>query len=387
MGWKQELSFVINRLIHRRDAERELDEEIRGHLELEIEQNISGGMSPEEARAAAQRSFGSVALVKEKSRTMWGLGTLEMLCRDLAYSVRMLRKNRGFTVIALLSLAFGIGANSVVFSLVNTALLRPLPVEKPEQLVSINYVSEKGGDAFPVLSYLNYRDLRDRNTVLDGLIAYRMAPISLSHDGTSDRAWGYLATGNYFDVLGVKPALGRLLTPDDDRVPGAHPVTVISYNCWQKRFAGAPDVVGRTVMVNARNFTIIGVAPPGFYGTEIGYVTEMWFPIIMLDQIVLWGSDLGDRSGQSYQVLGRLKPGVILAQAEASLKAVMAQLVREYPSDNAGQTIQLSLPGLFGSYFRGPVQSFINILMAAAGLVLLLACTNLANLLLARALE
>ncbi len=133
--------------------------------------------------------------------------------------------------------------------------------------------------------------------MLDGLIAYRPVPISLSLDGINERAWVYLATGNYFDVLGVKPARGRLFTQDDDKTPRAHPVTVITYKCWQRRFAGDPNIVGRSVMVNAHSFIIIGVAPQGFYGTEIGYMADMWFPMMMLDQIVLWGTDLEDRGG------------------------------------------------------------------------------------------
>src|SRR5262249_20552671 len=324
---------------------------------------------------------------KEECRDTRRVRLIEDLTQDVRYGLRTLRKSPGFTAVAALSLALGVGANTAIFSPVKTVLLRPLPVETPERLVSLNNASEKDHSVAPILSYLNYRDLRDRNNVLDGLIAYRMAPISLSHDGINERAWGYLATGNYFDVLGVKPALGRMLTPEDDNAEGAHPVMVISYDCWQKRFAGDPNVVGRSVSVNARSFTIIGVAPRGFYGAEIAYEAEMWFPMMMLGEIVKWGNDLWDRGGQSYMAQGRLKSGGNMAQAEASLKAVMTQLTHEYPNENAGRTILLSPPGLFGSYFRGPVLSFVGALMIAAGFVLLLACLNLANLLLARAME
>jgi predicted permease len=384
IGWN-ELKYILGKF-NRRRAERELEEEIHTHLELEAREKIEAGLSPEEARYAARRAFGSIAIVKEDSRAKWGLVTLEVFGMDLRFALRRLVRSRGFTMIALLSLALGIGANTAIFSLVNTVLLRPLPIENPERLVALNFASEKSDNIDPIFSYLNYRDLRDRNNVLDGLMAYRMAPISLSHEGINERAWGYVATGNYFEVLGVKPALGRLLTPEDDKAEGAHPVMVISFDCWQKRFAGDPKVVGRNVSVNARSFSIIGVAPRGFHGTEIAYVAEMWFPMMMLGEIAKWSKDLWDRGGQSYMVQGRLKSGVNIAQAQASIKAVMAQLAREYP-ENDGKTILLSPPGLFGLMFRDPILSFTGVLMIAAGLVLLLACLNLANLLLARAME
>jgi macrolide transport system ATP-binding/permease protein len=385
--WFYTVPLRLRSLFRRSRVEQELDEELRYHIERQIEEQIAKGMTPEEARYAALRALGGVEQRKEECRDTRCVRLIEDLMQDIRYGLRTLRKSPGFTAVAALSLALGIGANTAIFSLVNTVLLRPLPIENPERLVSLNYASEKGENVYPIFSYLNYRDLRDRSNVLDGLIAYRMAPISLSHNGINERVWGYLATGNYFDVLGVKPALGRMLRPEDDKAEGAHPVMVISHECWQKRFAGDPNVVGRSVSVNARSFTIIGVAPRGFQGTEIAYAAEMWFPMMMLGEIVKWGNDLRDRDGQSYLVQGRLKSGVNMALAEASLKGVMAQLTREYPNENRGRTILLSPPGLFGLYYRGPVLSFAGILMIAAGFVLLLACLNLANLLLARAME
>jgi len=386
-NWFYTVPLRLRSIFRRVQVEQELEEELRYHIERQIEELIAKGMAPEEARYAALRAMGGVEQRKEECRDTRRVRLIEDLMQDLRYGLRTLRKSLGFTAVAGLSLSLGIGANAAIFSLVNTVLLRPLPVENPERLVSLNYASEKGGGDEPIFSYLNYRDLRDRNNALDGLIAYRIAPISLSHDGINERAWGYLATGNYFDVLGVKPALGRLLRPEDDIAEGAHPVMVISHDCWQKRFAGDPNVVGRSVTVNARSFTIIGVVPRGFHGTEITYEAEMWVPMMMLGAIVKWGNDLWDRSGQSYMAQGKLKSGVNMAQAEASLKAVMAQLTREYPNENDGRTILLSPPGLFGAYLRGSVLGFVGVLMIAAGFVLLLACLNLANLLLARAME
>jgi len=309
------------------------------------------------------------------------------LLQDLRYGARMLLKRPGLTVIAVVTLALGIGANTAIFSLVNTVLLRPLPVDRPEQLVSLNSASPTGDNSIPTLSYPNYRDYRDRNEVLAGTLCYRFAPISLSNDGVNERMWSYLVSGNYFDVLGVKPALGRYFTQEDDKAPAAHRVAVITYNCWQKRFGGAADAVGKSVIVNGRSFSIVGVAGQGFYGSEISYVPEMWFPMMMLTQIEPGDNYLENRDTSNFFVQGRLKPGVTTSQAEAALKSIAAQLASEYPNENENKTIELSPPGLFGAFMRGPILGFAGVLMAVVGLVLLLACTNLANLLLARATE
>ncbi len=189
---------------------------------------------------------------------------MQIFLQDLRYAVRMLLKSRGFTIVAIITLALGIGANTAIFSLVNTAILRPLPIEKPEELVSLN---NTGADRiFPSFSYPNYKDIRDRNDVFSSLIAYRFAPLSLSHDGVNERLWGYVVSGNYFETLGVKAARGRTISADDDRSPGAHPVAVLSYKSWQKRFGSAPDIIGRNLLVNGRGYTVIGVAAKGFDG-------------------------------------------------------------------------------------------------------------------------
>jgi macrolide transport system ATP-binding/permease protein len=311
---------------------------------------------------------------------------MQTLWQDLRYGARILLKRPGFTLIAVITLALGIGANTAIFSLVNTALLRPLPVEQPDQLVSLNSVFSNGTQTLPVVSYPNYRDFRDRNNLLNGMLAYRFVPVNLSRDSVNERVWGYLATGNYFEVLGVKPALGRFFTPDDDKSPGAHPIAVLTYDCWQKRFAGDPRVIGKTVIVNSQNFTVIGVASPGFYGSEIAYRPEMWFPMMMLEQIDV-GNRLEQRGSANFFVQGRLKPEASISQAETELNLIAGQLAREFPGENEGMAIVLSPPGLFGAFMRGPILGFAGVLTVVVGLVLLLACTNLANLLLARATE
>ena len=305
--------------------------------------------------------------------------------QDLRYGVRMLLKHKGFTIVAVLSLALGTGANTAIFSLINTVLLRPLPIEKPRQLVALNNMAENR--SVPSFSYPNYKDFRDRNEVFSGLIAYRFTALSLSYDGINERIWGYEVSGNYFETLGVKMALGRAILPEDDQTPGASPVAVMSYKCWQQRFGGDANVIGKDVIVNGGSYRIIGVAAQGFYGTEIVSAPVLWFPMAMQAQLESGTKWLDRRSVENIFVQGRLKDGVSMAQAQSALNSIALQLEGEYFEDNEGKRVALSPPGLVGLWLRGPVLGFAGLLMAVVGLVLLLACTNLANLLLARAAE
>ncbi len=306
------------------------------------------------------------------------------LCQDLIVSLRRLRRSPGFTIAAIVTLALGIGANTTIFTAVNAIIFRPLPVERPNELVFLNL--KHGTNEFPTQSFPNYIDFRDRNNVLSGLICYRVAPVNLSlGDGNNARLWGYLVTGNYFDVLGVGALRGRVLHPDDDRKRGGHPVAVISFASWQRRLGGDPEVIGKTIKLNGLDYTIVGVAPQGFTGTETIYTPEIWVPMAMQPQIEPGNNWLDERRDSNSFVLGRLKPGVTKSQAEAALNAVAAELGREYPDANDGMKIVLSPPGLIGTYFRGAILGFATVLMGVAGMVLLIACVNLASLLLARA--
>jgi predicted permease len=368
-------------LFERQKLESELENELQDHLRQEIESNIRAGMPPEDAKLAAQRLTGSISVYKEECRDARATAFIENFIRDLRYALRMLGRTPVFTVVAVATLALGIGANTTIFTFVDNILLRALPVRAPEQLVSLNW----GG--MVNISYPNYVDFRDRNKVFSGLIASRYNPANIgAQPGHNVRVWGYEATGNYFETLGVKPALGRFFTPAEDTKPGANPVVVISHRYWQVHFAADPNVIGRSVKVNGFPFTVIGVAPSSFNGTELLMAADYWVPVSMEAQIEPGNDWLSDRGSQNVWVLGRLKPGVSRLQAETNLDQIARQLADIYPDLLDRKTrFQLSRPGLIGQALRSPITGFGVVLMSLASAGLLLACINLAGMLLARA--
>ncbi len=308
-----------------------------------------------------------------------------MLRQNLTFAFRRLRSSPGFTAAAVVTLALGIGANTTIFSLVNAVVFRTFGVELQQELVSLNYHTSKA--EFPTLSYPDYKDYRDRNTVLSGLAMYRFIAVNLSRGGAGNmRLWGYEVSGNYFDMLGVQAIRGRVLHPEDDMKRGGHPLAVISYSCWRSRFGGDPDIAGRKVKIAGLEYTIVGVTPPAFIGTELIYTPEIFVPVAMADQIeqAKWMDDRGDANGL---VIGRLKPGVSLKSAQAAINTIATELAREHPKEDGGVSIVLSPPGMAGNFLRGAITGFSAVLMVVAGMVLLIACVNLASLLLARATD
>jgi predicted permease len=306
---------------------------------------------------------------------------------DIRFAIRLLAKSPGISLLAILALALGIGANTAIFSLVNAALLQPLPgVEAPGRLILLERLQRDR--ASYNFGYPDYLDYRDRNQALSGLAANVVTPLSFTGE-TANQIRGDLVTGNYFSVLGVKPALGRLITPDDDRTPGEHPVAVLGHGFWQRAFAGA-DVLGRGVTLNGYTFTIVGVVDKEFRGTRIGSAVDVWLPISMLAQgMPRTRSDgsnwFGERAWGWLNIFGRLKPGVELAKAQTELKTIASQLEQAYPATNSGRTVQAT--GEFGLYSddRQELGGFLGLLHAAVVLLLLIACGNVANLLLVRA--
>jgi predicted permease len=381
------LSFFRRLLFYwrREEFERELEEEMRLHRELKREEYLASGMTPSDARRVADREFGRTSRLMEDSRETWSFALLDSLAQDVRLGLRALRMRPGFTAVGLVSLALGIGANTAVFTLVNQAFLRRLPVAAPEELISLQ--NDTSRSMFPAFSYPNYEDYRDRNDAFTGLIAYRFAPLSVSHDGRAERVWGYLVSGNYFEILGIEPALGRLLSKGDDVLPGGHPVAVLSHRSWVSRFGGTPSIIGTDVGINGRSYTIVGVAAPGFDGTELIAEPEVFLPIAMQAVIDRRYDSLDDRSLEIFYVQGRLRPGIGRARAQASLDSIALELEREHPRINQGKKVSLSPAGLMSGRMRSGLLGFSGLLMAVVGFALLLACTNLANLLLARAAE
>jgi predicted permease len=382
MRWLARLRKILQSLFRRQQIEGDLDAELQYHLEQEIRSGIEAGLSPEEAKLAAQRLVGSVPFYKEECRDAWGIGFVENLIRDLRHAARMLRRTPLFTAAAIMMLALGIGANTTVFTFVENILLRSLPVRDPQQLVVLNWGEMTN------ISYPNYVDFRDRNTVFSNLAAYRYNVASFSIQARENfRVYGYEASGNYFETLGVKPLLGRFFGPAEDDKPGANPVLVISHRYWTSRFAADPGVVGRVVKINGYPFSIIGVAPPSFSGTELIIAGDYWVPMKMMSEIEPGNDWLHSRGAQNLWTMGRLKPGVSAAQAAANLEQIAQQLARSYYPNDTAQRIRfhLSRPGLIGQALRRPITGFGVVLSGVAGAGLLLACMNLAAMLLARA--
>jgi macrolide transport system ATP-binding/permease protein len=373
--------------------EAELDAEIRSHLNEAIRERIERGETPDEARANALREFGNIGLVREITREMWGWGSLERLMQDLRFGLRMLRKNPGSTVIAVLALALGSGVNTAILSAVNGFVMRPLPAEKPAELV-VPYMGRKtDAQVWGKFSHPNYADLREQNKSFSELCAWMgtSAGISSSESrtaGDNERTeviWGELVSGNYFDVMGVKPLLGRAFLPEEDRTPNTHPVVVLSQALWHQRFQANAAIVGQTVYLNGLPFTVIGIMPEAFLGAEFYLRKAFWAPLMMAQKFGRRAEWRTDRSYALFNLYGRLKPGVTMAQAETDLNRVADFLGQLHPREYAETKIQLKteLDGRYEDSTR--LLRYGGLLaLCVAALVLLLACANVANLMLAR---
>ncbi len=361
------------RALFRKDrVDQELSEELAFHLEKQIEQNIAAGMSREEARYAALHSFGGVEQVKEECRDAWGVRFIETLLQDLRFGLRMLAKNPGFTAVAVLTLALGIGANTAIFSVVNGVLLRPLPYPEPDRLVRIYERSAQ----FNLMSvaYPNFLDWERMNRSFAGLAAYRGEAFNFTGPGQPEYIPGAIATANFFSVLGVKPLQGRTFTPEEER-QGANPVAMVSEGLWKRRFGGDTAVLGKSLVLDGQVYTVVGIVPRDCHLLDPAEViTPLW----------QWGRRMQLERREDHpgiQVVGQLRPGVSLPQARADMENIAHSLAQAYPKTNEGQgTTVVPLK----NDIVGDVRPMLLLLQAAVGFVVLIACANVANLLLAR---
>jgi predicted permease len=300
---------------------------------------------------------------------------------DVKYAMRQLVKSPGFVVAAIVTLALGIGANAIVFSVLNALVLRPLDLPGAERLVMVQRFQ------YPSQSYPDYKDLRDRNRSFDGLVSYDIiGPVGVEMGGASSTAWPYMASGNYFDVLGIQPYLGRVFHAGDEKGYDSAPYVVLSYAYWNSHFHGDKGIVGRSIAINKHPMTVIGVAQKGFRGTELFFAPAFWLPSV--DRPMVQGDNgMQYRGNHSSFVLGRLKAGVTVDQATADVNAIGAWLAKTYPNDDEGVKFTLAKPGLVGDMLGGPARAFMGGMMALAGLILLAACANLGSLFAARAAD
>ena len=389
----------FTRLFRRRYWDEERARELNSYLEEEIADNLARGKSADEARRAAYRKLGNPTRIREEIYTMNSFGFLESLWQDLHYGARLLRRNPTFAVVTVLTLALGTGANTAIFQLVDAVRLRPLPVDRPEQLAEVRIVQAPNGRTgtfigrWPMLSYPLYLKLRAEQQAFSGLAAWGSTSFDLAQGGEQRAAEALWVSGNFFEVLGVRPAAGRLIAPSDD-VRGCAGTAVLGHAFWQREYGGAPSAVGSTLLLDGHRFDVIGVASPEFYGVAVGRAFEVAVPIcaepiVAGDQTSLDKPDMWFLGG-----VGRLKPGVTVEQAGAQLAGMSATILgatvsTRYSAVDAKDYREMVIgtqPAASGvGGLRRNYGDSLNVLLGVTGLVLLTACANLANLMLARA--
>src|SRR5690348_9857124 len=371
-GRLRQLLHRMRSLFRCTQLDRELDAEMSSHLELAVEENQRRGLSATEARRQALLRFGGSQQAKEEHREARSLPVLETLLQDIRYSFRMLRKSPGFTAVAVLTLAFGIGTNTAIFSMVNALLLHPYRFHNLDSLVLLweNRGIDEGPDARRI-SPGDITDVRANSQLFEDVATYQCPDFNLSSEGRVDVARGCRVSANFFALLGAIPAQGRLFSTDEE-TPGSDRSVIISHSFWQSRFAGDPQLLGKTIRLNGRNYTVAGIMPPDF---DYPVPMELWVPLALTPQ------EKSDRTKPSLAAIARLRPGVTIAQATASLNTSSRRLAELYPKTNAGRV--LNALQLRKELYLYTLPLFL-LLQAAAVFVLLLACANLANLLFAR---
>jgi putative ABC transport system permease protein len=375
--WRRILFYL------RRDKfDQELEEEMRFHLEMKKQENLRAGLEEKDARYAARRQFGNQTLLQEVSREMWGFGSLETFIQDLRYGARMFINKPGFTLIAVFTLALGIGANTAIFSIVRSVLIEPLPFAQPERLMQARLHSQATGEVDDWVSHCDVVDWQEQSRSFEGIGSYRYSILNFAEDGPPEANFGVSLSHQLLPMLGVSPAMGRYFLPEEDQ-PGHNNVIILSDELWRRRFSGRTDIIGQTIRASNQNYVVVGVMPPGF-----NFPLRLWTAVRLSSrQMGFWtpiGTDgrKANRSNANCNAILQLKPGVSEEEAQAELDSITAQLARDYPQTNAGRSARLvSLKDQTIGNTRGA----LLVVTGAVGLVLLIVCANLANLLLVRA--
>ena len=359
-------------------VEQDFEHELETHLEMLTDENIRRGMAPEEATRTARIRLGGLTQLRETNRELQGLPTIETLLQDTRFAFRMLRKNPGFTAVAVLTLALGIGANTAIFSVVYAVLLKPLPYAESNQLFNVFETRPQDGITGTGWSYANFVELRGQNRIFSEMAGSQKHQLTLTGRGEPSVVNTSVVTPELFSLFGEKPLAGRMFFSEDGK-PGAPPVVILSENLWRGAFGADPNIMGNSINLDKRSFTVIGIMPEAFRFPLVTESEQLWIPLV---QDPLFGSWMDRRGGHWLQVTGRLKPGVSITQAQAELDAITARLAKEFPAENDGWKIRMvSLQEMI----VGDAKSPLLVLLGAVGLVLLIACANIANLLLTRA--
>ena len=379
MRWFNVLAARLRALVGREAVLRDIDEEFRLHLDMETEANIERGMPPDEARLAALRSFGNQGSIKDVAYEVRGGGMLEALLQDVRFGARMLFKHKAFTVIAVVTLALGIGANTAIFSVVETVLLRSLPYRHADRVVLVWENNRLRSRPHNVVNPGNFLDWREQSKSFDEMAAFVDQRYNLTGAGEPEEIASQVATPNLFQLLGADAALGRTFTPEDVKA-GREDIAVISHGLWQRRFGGAPDIIGKNITLNGTSVSVIGVMPPDFKwfikeNSLTGKPAEIWQPLVLSAQNAA-------RRGRFMSTVARLAPGVPLKQAQVEMDAIAGRLEAQYPDANKGWGASV-VP--LRDQLAGEIKPALLVLLGAVGFVLLIACVNVANLLLARA--
>src|SRR6266550_1472614 len=334
MEWMRRLRGTFSR------TDGDFDEERRFHIDARTDEYVRSGMGNEQARRAALKRFGNETLAKEQTQDVDMFRWIDDLRRDTSYAVRMLRRSPGFSLLAILCLTVGIGANAAVFSWIEGILLRPYPLVVEQDRLFAVTGTDRGAPGHSDVSWPDWLDLQRNSTLVQAFIGEKITGTTLSIGDRAERASGSMVSANYFDAIGVRPMLGRGFEPGEDTGRNAHPLTVISYQMWQDRFHGDPSVIGKTQVLSGLPHTIVGVTPKGFFGTFVGYAFHFWVPASMQSQFDAGVYKLEDRSSRWIEGFVRLKPGVTIEQAQAEVSAIAARLETDYPETNRGRGIR-----------------------------------------------